>query len=157
MDLKLNSRLTVRLNLAYIKNDYSDPISSYASGISETGDPNSAASSDQIIRQLNRIAPWIVGRAEDGTYGTIGDGNPLAWLDVNQTVDRKNQNFSGTLSADYKIIDGLVATVTVLMLIINNTIVHFKNIFSTIRIRKQNRIVWKNVLPVGIVQTLMHC
>lgn len=112
MDLKLNSRLTVRLNLAYIKNDYSDPISSYASGISETGDPNSAASSDQIIRQLNRIAPWIVGRAEDGTYGTIGDGNPLAWLDVNQTVDRKNQNFSGTLSADYKIIDGLVATVT---------------------------------------------
>ena len=112
LDLKLNSRLTVRLNLAYIKNDYSDPISSYASGISETGDPNSAASSDQIIRQLNRIAPWIVGRAEDGTYGTIGDGNPLAWLDVNQTVDRKNQNFSGTLSADYKIIDGLVATVT---------------------------------------------
>ena len=98
--------------MAYIKNDYSDPISSYASGISETGDPNSAASSDQIIRQLNRIAPWIVGRAEDGTYGTIGDGNPLAWLDVNQTVDRKNQNFSGTLSADYKIIDGLVATVT---------------------------------------------
>ena len=96
LDLKLNSRLTVRLNLAYIKNDYSDPISSYASGISETGDPNSAASSDQIIRQLNRIAPWIVGRAEDGTYGTIGDGNPLAWLDVNQTVDRKNQNFSGT-------------------------------------------------------------
>ena len=80
LDLKLNSRLTVRLNLAYIKNDYSDPISSYASGISETGDPNSAASSDQIIRQLNRIAPWIVGRAEDGTYGTIGDGNPLAWL-----------------------------------------------------------------------------
>ena len=61
---------------------------------------------------MNRIAPWIVGRAEDGTYGTIGDGNPLAWLDVNQTVDRKNQNFSGTLSADYKIIDGLVATVT---------------------------------------------
>ena len=45
----------------------------------------------------------------------------------------------------------------VLMLTINNTIVHFKNIFSTIRIRKQNRIVWKNVLPVGIVQTLMHC
>ena len=67
----------------------SDPISSYASGISETGDPNSAASSDQIIRQLNRIAPWIVGRAEDGTYGTIGDGNPLAWLDVTKLLTVK--------------------------------------------------------------------
>ncbi|MCQ5224137.1 hypothetical protein NE676_23110, partial [Parabacteroides merdae] len=77
----------------------------YASGISETCEPNCAASSDQIIRQFNRISPWIVGRAEDGNYGTIGDGNPLAWLDVNETVDRKNQNFSGTVSADYKIID----------------------------------------------------
>ncbi len=110
LDLKLNSRLTVRLNLAYIKNDYSDPISSYASGIAENR--ASSASSDQIIRQLNRIAPWIVSRYEDGTYGTIGDGNPLAWLDADQTVDRKNQNFSGTLAADYKIIDGLVATVS---------------------------------------------
>ncbi|WP_301704946.1 TonB-dependent receptor [uncultured Parabacteroides sp.] len=112
LDLKLNSKLTVRLNLAYIKNDYADPISSYASGISDSGNPNSAASSDQIIRQLNRISPWIVGRAEDGSYGTISDGSPLAWLDVDQTVKRKNQNFSGTLAADYKIIDGLVATVT---------------------------------------------
>ena len=101
LDMKLNSRLTVRLNLAYIKNDYSDPNSSYAGG-----------SSDQIIRQLNRMAPWIVNRYEDGTYGTISDGNPIAWLDADQTVDRKNQNFSGTLAADYKIIDGLVATVT---------------------------------------------
>lgn len=101
LDMKLNSRLTVRLNLAYIKNDYSDPNSSYEGG-----------SSDQIIRQLNRMAPWIVNRYEDGTYGTISDGNPIAWLDADQTVDRKNQNFSGTLAADYKIIDGLVATVT---------------------------------------------
>lgn len=101
LDMKLNSRLTVRLNLAYIKNDYSDPNSSYAGG-----------SSDQLLRQLNRIAPWIVSRYEDGTWGTISDGSPIAWLDVNQTVDRKNQNFSGTLAADYKIIDGLVATVT---------------------------------------------
>ena len=97
--------------MAYIKNDYSDPISSYASGISEDGEGN-GASSDQIIRQLNRVAPWIVSRYEDGTYGTISDGSPIAWLDADQTVDRKNQNFSGTLAADYRIMDGLVATVT---------------------------------------------
>lgn len=101
LDIKLSPRLDVRLNLAYIKNDYADPVSSYAGG-----------SSDQIIRQLNRIAPWIVNRYEDGTYGTISDGNPIAWLDADQTVTRDNQNFSGTLAADYKIIDGLVATVS---------------------------------------------
>lgn len=101
LDMKVNERLNVQMNLAYIHNDYSDPNSSYAGG-----------SSDQIIRQLNRIAPWIVSRYEDGTWGTISDGSPIAWLDVDQTVDRKNQNFSGVLSADYKIIDGLKAKVT---------------------------------------------
>lgn len=101
LDMRLNSRLNVRLNLAYIKNDYQDPTSSYAGG-----------GSDQIIRQLNRIAPWIVSRYEDGTWGTISDGSPIAWLDVNQTVKRDNQNFSGVLSADYKLADGLVATAT---------------------------------------------
>lgn len=101
LDIRLNTRLNVRLNLAFIKNDYADPVSSYAGG-----------SSDQIIRQLNRISPWIVNRYENGTYGTISDGNPIAWLDAKQTVNRDNQNFSGTLAADYKLADGLVATVT---------------------------------------------
>lgn len=101
LDMQLNDRLGVRLNLAYIKNDYADPVSSYAGG-----------SSDQIIRQLNRIAPWIVSRYPDGTYGTISDGSPIAWLDAKQTVERLNQNFTGTLGADYKIMDGLVATAT---------------------------------------------
>ena len=62
--------------------------------------------------RLGKMAPWIVGRYEDGTWGTFSDGSPLAWLDVDQTVRRENQNFSGTLSADYKIVDGLVATLT---------------------------------------------
>ena len=104
LDMKLTSKLTVRMNLAYIKNDYSDPTSCYNGG----GD----TASDQIIRQLNRMAPWIVSRYDDGTYGTISDGNPIAWLDLDQTVDRKNQNFSGTIAADYDIMDGLKATLT---------------------------------------------
>lgn len=101
LDMKINSRLNVRMNLSYIKNDYDDPTSSYAGG-----------GSWQIIRQLNRIAPWIVGRYEDGTYGTISDGSPLAWLDANQVVSRENQNFTGVLAADYKLTDGLVLTAT---------------------------------------------
>lgn len=101
LDVHLSKKLTARLNLAYVKNDYSDPNSNYYSG-----------NSDQIIRQLNRMAPWIVARYDDGTWGTIGDGSPIAWLDMDQTVDRKNQNFSGSLALDYQIIDGLKATLT---------------------------------------------
>lgn len=101
LDVKLNDRLNVRVNLAYINNDYSDPNSSYYGG-----------SSYQIFSKLAKISPWIVARYEDGTWGTVSDGSPIAWLDVDQTVRRENQNFSGVLAADYKILDGLVATVT---------------------------------------------
>jgi TonB-linked SusC/RagA family outer membrane protein len=99
LDIKLSDRLTVRMNMAYIKNDYKDPTNSYV------GD-----GSDQIIRQLNLIAPWIPYKNEDGSYGTVSDGNPIAWLDLDQTVDRYNQNFSGILAADYRLFNGMTAT-----------------------------------------------
>ena len=101
LDVKLTPKLNARLNLAYIDNDYADPTNSYVGG-----------GSYYIISQANKIAPWIVGRYPDGTYGTISDGSPLAWIDADQTVDRMNTNFTGSLSLDYQILDGLKATVT---------------------------------------------
>lgn len=99
LDMNISKRLTARLNMAFIKNEYSDASSAYAGG-----------SSDQIIRQLNLIAPWIVARHDDGTWGTISDGNPIAWLDSGMKVNRDNYNFSGTLAVDYAIMDGLKLT-----------------------------------------------
>ena len=84
LDMKINKRLSARMNLSFIKNDYSDASSAYYGG-----------SSDQIIRQLNLIAPWIVARYDDGTWGTISDGSPIAWLDSGMKVNRDNYNFSG--------------------------------------------------------------
>lgn len=99
LDIKLSSRLNVKMNLAFINNDYKDPDASYAGG-----------SSDQIIRQLNIIAPWVPYKTQDGWYGTVSDGNPIAWLDLDHTVDRYNQNFTAFLAADYMILDGLKAS-----------------------------------------------
>jgi TonB-linked SusC/RagA family outer membrane protein len=99
LDINVSKRFSIRANLDYIKNDYSDPDNSYVSG-----------GSDQIFRQLNVIAPWIPYKNEDGSYGTISDGNPIAWLDIDQTVDRYNQNFTGLLAADYKLFDGMKLT-----------------------------------------------
>lgn len=79
LDTKLSKRIAFRLNMSYINNDYSDPTGCYAGG-----------GSGIIFTEANRMAPWIVGRYEDGTYGTISDGNPLAWLDLNQTQNRAN-------------------------------------------------------------------
>ncbi len=99
LDMKINKRLSARMNLSFIKNDYSDASSAYYGG-----------SSVQIIRQLNLIAPWIVARYDDGTWGTISDGSPIAWLDSGMKVNRDNYNFSGMAAVDYEIFDGLKLT-----------------------------------------------
>lgn len=99
LDMKINKRLSARMNLSFIKNDYSEPSSAYYGG-----------NSDQIIRQLNLIAPWIVARYDDGTWGTISDGSPIAWLDSGMKVNRDNNNFSGMAAVDYEIMDGLKLT-----------------------------------------------
>ncbi|MEG1649799.1 MAG: SusC/RagA family TonB-linked outer membrane protein, partial [Rikenellaceae bacterium] len=96
LDIQLTKRLLAKINLAYINNTTKDANSSYANG-----------SSDQIIRQVQRISPWIVNQYEDGSYGAISDGNPIAWLDSGQTVDRVTDNFTGSATAEYTIIDGL--------------------------------------------------
>lgn len=102
LDFSFSSRLTAHLGLNFIKNDYKDPSSNYAGG-----------SSDQIIRQLNIIAPWITARYADGTYGTISDGNPIAWLDADQPVVRENNTMTIDLGLDYKVVEGLVASAKV--------------------------------------------
>ena len=96
LDMVLSKRITAHLNLAYIQNNYRDASSAYAGG-----------SSDQIIRQLNIIAPWIVYKYEDGTYGTVSDGNPMAWLESGMTVNRNNRNFTGMIGLDYQILKDL--------------------------------------------------
>ncbi|EJX10253.1 TonB-dependent receptor plug [gut metagenome] len=101
LDINITKKLHARMNMAYIKNDYKDPNPNYAGG-----------SSDQIIRQLNILSPMIPIKDKDGNYGATNDGNPMAWLESGQTVDKYNDNFTGLLSLDYEIIDGLKATVT---------------------------------------------
>ena len=99
LDMVLSKRVTAHLNLSYIQNNYRDASSAYAGG-----------SSDQIIRQLNIIAPWIPYKNEDGSYGTVSDGNPIAWLESGMTVKRNNRNFTGVLGIDYQICNDLRLT-----------------------------------------------
>ena len=98
LDVKLSKKFNMRANMAFIHNDYSDPNASYGGGYT------------QFIWQSNRMAPWIPYKKEDGTYGSISDGNPAAWIDINSRIYYKQQNFSGALAFDYNIIDGLTFT-----------------------------------------------
>ena len=97
-DIKLSKRFTMRTNMAFINNNYSSPNASYGGG------------SSQFIWQANRMAPWIPYKKEDGSYGSISDGNPAAWIDIDSRINYLQQNFTGVLAFDYQIADGLKFT-----------------------------------------------
>lgn len=99
VDIKVSDRLNMRSNLSYINNYYWEPNNSrYGDG------PR------QVINLVNTFAPWIPYKNEDGSYGGNGDGNPIAWLDMNERCLHKGQKFTGIMATDYKLIDGLVLT-----------------------------------------------
>lgn len=70
--------LSSNVNLSYTRQTFTEPNNAYVGG-----------GIDQIIRQAYRISPWIPYKDEDGTYGTISDGNPIAWLDQGEQINKK--------------------------------------------------------------------
>ncbi|UZH55415.1 TonB-dependent receptor [Salinimicrobium tongyeongense] len=88
--------LTTNMNLSYTQMDREQPNNAYVGG-----------GIDQIIRQANRIAPWIPYKNEDGTYGTISDGNPIAWLDMGPQINYLRKTFVGIGSIQVDLMKGL--------------------------------------------------
>ena len=88
--------LEANINLSYKELDAEQPNNSYVGG-----------GLDQIIRQAYRIAPWIPYKKEDGTYGTISDGNPIAWIDQGPQIFAKTKTFLGIGSLQFNILEGL--------------------------------------------------
>ena len=99
-DIKLSEKFNIRTSLSFIHNNHSEPIPSYGVGDLAGG----------IFHQLSRIAPWIPYKYEDGSYGSIGDGNPVAWLDINERIRYRTQNFSGIMAGDWNVLPGLKLT-----------------------------------------------
>lgn len=62
---------------------------------------------DQVIRQFNRISPIIPAYYQNGQYGHIADGSPLAWLNSPSFDNQKAYNFQGSFGADWEIFKGL--------------------------------------------------
>ncbi|WP_430810731.1 MULTISPECIES: TonB-dependent receptor [unclassified Carboxylicivirga] len=88
--------LTSNVNLSYTRQTLTEPNNAYVGG-----------GIDQIIRQAYRISPWIPYKNEDGTYGTISDGNPIAWLDQGEQINKKQNFFLGVGSLTFTLTEGL--------------------------------------------------
>lgn len=64
----------------------------------------------QVFRQVNRISPMVPYKNEDGTYGTIADGNPIAFQDLGSTGDTDKDYLNAFAEFSYDIWDGLKIT-----------------------------------------------
>ena len=91
----VSPRLTTSLNLSYTRSLKVEPTNPYTSD------------QEQIFRQVNRISPWVPYKNEDGSYGTISDGNPIAWMDLDATDDINRDYLTALADMEYKLIDDL--------------------------------------------------
>ncbi len=88
--------LSSNVNLSYTRQTLDEPNNAYIGG-----------GLDQIIRQTYRIAPWIPYKNEDGSYGTISDGNPIAWIDQGPQINTLQNYFLGVGSLTFTLAEGL--------------------------------------------------
>lgn len=92
---KVSPKLTLNLGLSYNYQRINEPVNPY------TGDMA------QIFRQSNRIPSFIPYKYSNGYYGYYGDGNPIAWLDMQSTDKMTYKHTNINFSGEYEILDGL--------------------------------------------------
>lgn len=96
LDMNPMKNMEANFSMAYTQQRINSPVGAY-----DTGDVA------QILRLLNRISPMVVGQYEDGTYGAVSDGNPLAWIQDGGTQNTKNHDLLAIGSLKYTFIPGL--------------------------------------------------
>ncbi|MBC9932358.1 TonB-dependent receptor [Chitinophaga qingshengii] len=92
---QLTNRIKVNANIGFTSSGRKEPSNPY------TGD------FQQLIRQINRINPRIPYKYENGHYGSIGDGNPMAWLEGNSLNQFTTYDLVGNVGVDWEVVKDL--------------------------------------------------
>ncbi|MDH7460708.1 TonB-dependent receptor [Chitinophagaceae bacterium 26-R-25] len=99
MRFNLNSQIYKKLgfnsSVAYQYAPFSEPVSTYATSFS------------QIIRQVNRVSNTVPYKWENGAYGYVSDGSPMAWLESPSINKTQSYTFTGNIGLDYAPVTGL--------------------------------------------------
>lgn len=102
LDIKIIEKLKATVNLDYANTYNEEPTNPL---VWDSG------SSEQTYRQVNRISPMVVNKYEDGTYGTISDGNPIAFQESGAKGKRQYDRITAFAELAYNIFDGFEAKV----------------------------------------------
>ncbi len=95
LDANPKDNLETSFSMSYSHIDLTEPTNPYVGGFA------------QFFRQVNMISPMVPYKKSDGSYGYIGDGNPIAWLDNNSTNNYIRHNLQAIASAKYYILPSL--------------------------------------------------
>ena len=101
LDGKVKSWLETSFSMSYSRIDITEP-----------NNPYTGVDLAQFFRQVNMISPMVPYKKEDGSYGTIGDGNPIAWLENNSTTDYVTHNLQAIGSLKFIILPELSVKAT---------------------------------------------
>ena len=99
IDFKLTDRLKARVNMEFINTLTKEPTNPLSW--------DDSGPSYQTFRQANRISPMVPYKYEDGSYGVIADGNPIAWQELGSTGDTDKDYIKAFAEVSYDILDGL--------------------------------------------------
>ncbi|MFT3902414.1 MAG: SusC/RagA family TonB-linked outer membrane protein [Niabella sp.] len=92
---QFSKKLGMNAGIGYLFAPFSEPVSTYATGFS------------QIVRQINRISNTVPYKWENGAYGYVADGSPMAWLEAPSINKWQNYTVTGNAGLDYSPIEGL--------------------------------------------------
>ena len=101
LDGKPKNWLETSFSMSYSRIDMTEP-----------NNPYTEVDLAQFFRQVNMISPMVPYKRQDGTYGTIGDGNPIAWLENNSTTDYVTHNLQAIGSLKFIILPELSVKAT---------------------------------------------
>lgn len=88
-------------NIGYTVGDFKEPTNPYTGGFG------------QYFREIARMATMLQYKYSNGVYGVTPTGNPMAWLESDQSTKVNSQNFVGNIGVDIKIVKGLTFKPTV--------------------------------------------
>lgn len=107
VDINPVKNLETSFSMSYMRQDVSEPLPAYQTTGTQGDTYASTNSVYQIFRLVNRISPMVVAKYSDGSYGSVSDGNPLAWVESEARGLTKTHNLLAIGSAKYTFLPGL--------------------------------------------------
>ena len=104
VDINPSDKLETSWSINFMRQDIDEPLPSYNTSTTTGnygGEFGSSNSVYQIFRQINVISPMVPYKYSDGSYGSISDGNPIAWVEGGALGNTIKNNLQAIGSAKY--------------------------------------------------------